>query len=111
MFSKILSLVLEPPGLQPIIPPPSFENPSEIESAIPGLGDFFTGIWDSVLSIADLAKSAWEGANAILDYITDFLPSFDVFIDILPGPVESIAYSIIAVLSTVITFKVVGYFT
>lgn len=111
MFSKLFSLASLAPGLQPIVPPPNFDDGLEVNSALSVIGDFFGGIWDGVLSIADLANSAWEGANTILDYITDFLPSYEVFVDILPGPVESIAVSIIAVLSTVVTFKVVGYFT
>lgn len=69
------------------------------------------GIFDGIVGIAQLASSAFEGAKTILGYIGDFITTFTPFAELLPAPVTGIAISILSVMATVITFKVVGYFT
>lgn len=121
MLPKILSFVLPIfPGVPEIDPETGL--PEGWKPAVPGeenvfgdilegIGDFFEPVVDGITSIADLVASAFEGAKTILGYIADFNPSFDVFADLLPGIPAAVVGSVLAVMATVITFKVVGYFT
>lgn len=105
---KILLADASLPEWAPQLPTKPTWSPEEEAGFI---SDILGGIWDGVVSIADLVTSAFRGAVEILDYIADFLPSFRFLSDLFPSPVETIVVSILSVMVTVITFKVVGYFT
>ena len=121
MLPKILSFVLPIfPGVPEIDPetglpegwkPAVSDGENVFGDILEGIGDFFEPLVDGVTSIADLVASAFDGAKAILGYISDFIPSFEVFTDLLPGIPAGVAVSVLSVMATVITFKVVGYFT
>ena len=96
-----------PQGWKPAVP--GEEN--VFGDVLEGIGDFFEPLVDGVVSIADLVTSAFEGAKVILGHISNFISSFDVFTDLLPGIPAAVAVSVLSVMVTVITFKVVGYFT
>lgn len=96
-----------PQGWKPSLP----DEENVFSDILEGIGDLFEPVVDGIVTVADLVSSAFEGAKVILGHIANFITSFDVFTDLLPGIPAAVAVSVLSVMVTVITFKVVGYFT
>lgn len=99
-------------GINPVAPPTVDDVENSLGGQIlEGIGDLIGSLTDAVVSIADLTKSAFEGAKQILESISNFIATYDFMFDFFPSEVESYVFAIFSIMVTVITFKVVGYFT
>lgn len=112
-LSKLFSLGTGIGVYPPTIPDEGYDGlfGQVYEDIFGGFGDFLLGIEEGVTSIADFVVSAFEGAGEILGYIADLFPSLNILADLIGGNTFGIVEVILSVMATIITFKVVGYFT